>query len=195
MPNTASAPGNCHFTAVGSVKETHAEECKAFSCRIEGTPRPQHRSFSKKNQGPMGTSVGMFAPSKKNQQEFQAAFKQALECTRETIFDKSSRAAVFIDVAFHFEPPKAHCHLKQVPGHPDPLLALREDLPVHVTKTPDLDNLVKLVLDALQGVCCTSDSVVAHVAARKLWNHTTKVLKTGTENKGCTHIEVCQYNN
>lgn len=43
------------------------------------------------------------------------------------------------------------------------------DAPKYVTKTPDVDNLVKLVLDSLQGVVYKDDKVVSVISAEKRW--------------------------
>ena len=46
---------------------------------------------------------------------------------------------------------------------------LRKDAPKFVTKTPDVDNCVKFVLDALQPRVVANDKTVTKIVAEKLW--------------------------
>jgi len=46
---------------------------------------------------------------------------------------------------------------------------LRKDAPKFVTKTPDVDNCVKFVLDALQPRVIANDKTVTRIEAEKKW--------------------------
>ena len=48
-------------------------------------------------------------------------------------------------------------------------LVLCNNSPKFVLKNPDIDNLIKLILDAIQGIVCKNDNQVATVTASKLW--------------------------
>ena len=60
---------------------------------------------------------------------------------------------------FYFRRPKIHFK-KGV---------LRKDAPKFVTKTPDVDNCVKFVLDALQPRVVANDKTVTKIVAEKKW--------------------------
>ena len=65
--------------------------------------------------------------------------------------------AVFIEL--YFRRPKSHFK-KGV---------LRTDAPKYVTKTPDVDNCIKFVLDVLQPKVIADDKIVIKVVAEKKW--------------------------
>ena len=60
---------------------------------------------------------------------------------------------------FYLRRPKAHFKKGE----------LRKDAPKFVTKTPDVDNCVKFVLDALQPRVVANDKVVTKIVAEKKW--------------------------
>ena len=60
---------------------------------------------------------------------------------------------------FYFRRPKIHFKKGE----------LRKDAPKFVTKTPDVDNCVKFVLDALQPRVVTNDKIVTKIVAEKKW--------------------------
>ena len=64
---------------------------------------------------------------------------------------------VFIE--FYFRRPKSHFKKDE----------LRPDAPKFVTKTPDVDNCIKFVLDALQPKVVADDKIVTKVIAEKKW--------------------------
>lgn len=57
-------------------------------------------------------------------------------------------------------------------------------------QTPDLDNCIKLILDALQEVCYKNDFLVAQIDAAKVYDHTQLTWKQ--ENSGCTIIKISE---
>ena len=64
---------------------------------------------------------------------------------------------VFIEL--YFRRPKIHFKKGQ----------LRTDAPKYLTKTPDVDNCIKFVLDALQPKVIADDKIVTKVVAEKKW--------------------------
>ena len=64
---------------------------------------------------------------------------------------------VFIEL--YFRRPKSHFKKD----------TLRTDAPKYVTKTPDVDNCIKFVLDALQPKVVADDKYVTKVVAEKKW--------------------------
>ena len=72
----------------------------------------------------------------------------------------------------HFVRPRAHFKKGQ----------LKPDAPSHVLKTPDIDNLAKFVLDALQKNILSDDKFVTTLVVHKRW--------CSTENEQRTEIEL-----
>ena len=63
-------------------------------------------------------------------------------------------------IEFYFRRPKIHFKKNG---------ELKEDAPKFVTKTPDVDNCIKFVLDALQPKVVADDKSVTKVVAEKKW--------------------------
>jgi Holliday junction resolvase RusA-like endonuclease len=131
--------------------------------KVNGTPRPQYRvhGYAKKTGG-----IKVFTPSSSNQKSFRLAVSSALS-EYEThhkigrLFNPILDVPIEITCVFYFRRPKSHF----VDG------SLLLNSPLFVTKVPDIDNIVKLVLDALQGVVYSNDSVVCSVSCKKMWNN------------------------
>jgi Holliday junction resolvase RusA-like endonuclease len=62
-------------------------------------------------------------------------------------------------IEFYFKRPQSHYKKGQ----------LKKDAPQFVTKTPDVDNCIKFVLDALQPRVISDDKIVTKVIAEKKW--------------------------
>ena len=62
-------------------------------------------------------------------------------------------------IELYFRRPKIHFKKGQ----------LRTDAPKYVTKTPDVDNCIKFVLDAMQPKVIADDKIVTKVVAEKKW--------------------------
>ena len=71
----------------------------------------------------------------------------------------------------HFGRPKSHFKKGN----------LRLDAPTHVLKTPDVDNLAKFVLDAVQKRILTDDKIVTTLVVHKLWCETKNDQRTVVE--------------
>lgn len=75
---------------------------------------------------------------------------------------------VVLCATFLFERPKSHYGK-----------ALKPSAPVEHTQRPDVDNLIKTVLDGLNGIAWADDAQVIEVSGRKGWS-----------SKGMTHIKI-----
>lgn len=67
---------------------------------------------------------------------------------------------VFLTVKFFFHRPKCHLDRKGL---------LAADAPRHFTKAPDVDKLLRAVMDALTGVAYKDDAQVCRALAHKMW--------------------------
>ena len=71
----------------------------------------------------------------------------------------------------HFVRPRVHFKKGQ----------LKPDAPIHVLKTPDIDNLAKFVLDALQKKILFDDKFVTTLVVHKIWGSTENEQRTVIE--------------
>ena len=71
----------------------------------------------------------------------------------------------------HFKRPKNHFKKGK----------LRLNAPKHVLKTPDVDNLAKFVLDAVQKRILTDDKIVTTLVVHKRWCNTENDQRTVIE--------------
>lgn len=129
----------------------------------------------------------MFSPSKANQNSFHDAFKEALKHAPDNLFRRNGNP-VAITMKFFFPRPKAHFSV-QPNGEPWPI---KSNAPKFYPHAPDLDNCVKLVLDALQGTAYQNDSCVIHIATTKMYDHTQVQYVGGTNYVGTTLIKVVE---
>jgi Holliday junction resolvase RusA-like endonuclease len=163
---TAKKKSQCASTVFtadpGNITVTSNRHRTTVYVKVNGTPRPQYRvhGYAKKTGG-----IKVFTPSSANQKSFRAAVSSALNKYQRRhnlspLFNTKLDAPIEIKLIFHFKRPKSH--------YVDGCLLL--DAPTFVTKVPDLDNIVKLVLDSLQGVVYTNDSVVSSIGCKKVWS-------------------------
>ena len=93
-----------------------------------------------------------------------AGHDKTIETAREALAEQM-QASTLVEVPltvyaeFYFRRPK--CHFKK--GE------LKKDAPKFVMKTPDVDNCVKFVLDALQPRVIANDKTVTKIVAEKKW--------------------------
>jgi len=80
-------------------------------------------------------------------------YKRLIALVSRTKFEKSD-SALFMHVDFYFKIPKSWSKAKKA------------DIPYHTSK-PDVDNLIKSIKDALNGIAYKDDSQVVQVFARK----------------------------
>ena len=173
------------FDATSVVLVTQAAHVTSFKCKIQGLPKPQHRCFAT-TKGE-GTKVRMINVSSQHSMSFAAAFQEALKQAPDGLFSMH-RKPIKMTVRCFFPRPKVHC----ICECKSTSLVLSNTAPTCVVKVPDLDNLLKLLLDALQGVCHTNDCQVVHIDAAKLWDHTQKVWHENQSKDGCTIIEMAE---
>jgi Holliday junction resolvase RusA-like endonuclease len=85
------------------------------------------------------------------------AYKQAIGYHLRTKTDKPTEFAVAVNVTFHMPIPKSKVK-KVKPGQP-------------VTVKPDIDNLVKGLFDAANGICWQDDNQVVRCNAEKVYSN------------------------
>lgn len=140
-----------------------------FEFTIEGQPRPQerHRDIRTKT----GKIVGKYDPSAKEKKEFLA---KAMEFKPYKPVDYP----ITVILEFFFKRPKKHFYTtKAQKGE------LKPDSPFWRYSTPDIDNLIKFVTDALNTVFWVDDCLICEVIAVK--HYTPKINPMP-----CTKIKV-----
>ena len=75
-----------------------------------------------------------------------------------------SNKAISIELRFYMKRPKSHYRTGKNAGK------LKPDAPVFHAKKPDLDNMIKFVLDALNGSVWLDDSLVCSISALKVYD-------------------------
>lgn len=177
-----------HSQEVAFKKTSHKAELKV---KIYGTPRPQYRTWGRSASDP--NKFWVYNTSHENKDNLQKALLAALAClkARQATFDMNDKDPIAINLNFYFARPQAH----YVYCYKTKQKFFRDDAPVYVTKTPDIDNLVKLVLDALQTIVYTTDNIVSKITAQKLWLNTKPHhLYSLTHHDGeCMIMKVTQY--
>jgi Holliday junction resolvase RusA-like endonuclease len=134
---------------------------QAISFFIEGQPRQQqrHRTFRR------GNKNIQYDPSADEKKDFLI---KALEHKPEKQID----TAFVMKLVFIFDRPKSHFRTGKFANE------LKTGAPIHMTNTPDIDNLIKFVLDALNKKFYTDDSQCITITASK--EYKTKNQTAGT---------------
>jgi len=176
-------PPNYTFDPKSAIGFQITAHSRFFKCKIDGIPRPQYRSFATTKASP--SKVRLSNPSKPNLDSFRKAFSEALLNAHASIFTLQGKPCI-LTVRFFFPRPKKHF----VYNTDSASYTLDPSAPIYVSKKPDLDNCIKLILDALQDVCYKDDLVVAHLDAAKVYDHTQLTWKK--DNSGCTIIKVTE---
>jgi Holliday junction resolvase RusA-like endonuclease len=128
---------------------------------VYGTPRAQARHKRSRH--------GVYYnPSSKQQRTFADACWYLSPMT----------GALQVELCFYFERPLTHFI-----GRERDIWKLRPDAPVHHTQVPDIDNLVKLVLDALTPRVFANDCVIVSIVAKKKWTARANAARTLVEIK------------
>jgi Holliday junction resolvase RusA-like endonuclease len=167
---------NYSFHCINSPKVDMNEHTKSFTCKINGIPRPQYRCVPLKS----GRMVNVFSAYTKS---FSKAYSKALQEANQTIFSMSGNP-VKITVRFYFPRPLKHFQKQQIN------LPVLPNAPVYFTNMPDVDNVQKLLLDALENICYKNDKDVAHIEATKLYDPEHRFWKKGYQPTGITIIKV-----
>ena len=118
---------------------------------VPGNPRPQQRHRTVRNKS-TGASF-QYDPSKQDKDNFLA---KIMAMRPETPIEGPIR----LEVTFGFQRPKSHFTKK----------GIRLTAPFYVEKRPDIDNLVKLVTDAMNGVFFRDDSQIVVLLAVKMYS-------------------------
>lgn len=152
-----------HFTfaTLEDIEFSSNEKKKTVKCKITGTPKPMERTrFTMK--GSKGGKPRPYPANKVVTDSFASAVKDAIDKAATSFsFDLTDNdKPVEIFAKFFFPRPIGHHTMdgKVIPNAEH-----------FVTKKPDIDNLVKLVLDGLQQLFYKDDCCVAHIDAQKLW--------------------------
>jgi Holliday junction resolvase RusA-like endonuclease len=183
--NRGEAPGCYSYVSGSQIKYEFTNHLRSFACKISGRPRPQYRSYATTTKAK--GRVKLYSPSAENQKSFRDAFKDALNYAPKQLF-RCNGNPCSITVKFYFPRPKTHFLL----GPASQEWLLKPTAPKFVTNAPDIDNCVKLVLDALQGIAYKNDSCIVNIATTKLYDHTQTTYKDGVNYDGTTLIKVVE---
>ena len=179
---------NYSFDNTSNVQCTITPHATTFKCKINGVPRPQYRTFATTKSDK--TKVNLWNVSNPNKESFTKAITQAFQKVNGNPFKLEEGQPVAITVRFYFHHPKKHYMLDNKTG----TLCLSPMAPVHVIKTPDIDNCIKLLMDALQGLCCKNDCNIVQIDAAKQFDMTQTVWCEKSSKMGCTIIKITQFN-
>jgi Holliday junction resolvase RusA-like endonuclease len=126
---------------------------KTYTFTVRGEPKAlkRHRTFFKN-----GVRINV-DPSKGDKADFIAQIIQ--NAPKDQI-----RGAIEINMAFYFLRPKSHF------GTGKNTERIKESAPAYKTTTPDLDNLIKFVLDAMNGIVFYDDSQITSLTAGKYYD-------------------------
>lgn len=103
----------------------------------------------------IGGSARAYTPAKTRKAEERVAALWQGECVEQGV-------PIMVTVKAYHERPKAH---RLVSGQ----LSKAGEASVFPTKRPDLDNIVKLILDGLNGVAFHDDSQIVNLIAERRW--------------------------
>lgn len=174
---------NYTFNPSSSIESKITLHARSFKCKIDGTPRPLYRNFATTKAS--ASKVRLTNPSKPNLKSFKTSFSQALDKAQPNLFTLQGKPCI-LTVRFYFPRPKKHFIYNSFTS----TYTVAPNAPLFVTKTPDLDNCIKLILDALQDVCYKNDFAVVHLDAAKIFDHTQTTWREG--NNGCTIIKITE---
>jgi Holliday junction resolvase RusA-like endonuclease len=138
---------------------------------VAGIPRPLARARFAHGR--------VYNPSSKDLQLFKSA------CAPSAPAVLSSTGPVGLDLVFSFARPVSHFGKS----------GLKATAPRLHMQTPDLDNLIKFVGDALNGLFYTDDKQIVHMTARKQWvdvepSSTVVTVSYGVGSDSCHHWSV-----
>lgn len=104
-----------------------------------------------------GDHVGTYNPQETEEGRFLALARQFIPSV-------PLKGPLSIVAEFRFARPKAHYRTGKRAGE------LRPSAPFHHTGKPDIDNCLKFVLDALNGLAWTDDRQIVQVSGVKVWS-------------------------
>lgn len=123
---------------------------------VLGNPKAlkRHRTFTKDKHGNAFKFPMQVDPSKNEKKDFLVVSQRHAPA-------RPFEVPLQLRVKCYFQRPKNHYRTGKLAG------VLKEDAPVFHVKTPDADNLLKFVCDALNGVFFRDDSLIAHAVITK----------------------------
>ncbi len=120
---------------------------------VPGNPKTlkRHRTFTR------GNFTGQYDPSKGDKKDFLA------KCIEHKP-DVPLAESIHLDLMIHFARPKSHYRTGKNAGK------LKENAPTYHTGTPDLDNVVKMIGDSLNGIFWKDDRYISSIRATKIYS-------------------------
>ena len=120
---------------------------------VPGTPLPQKRHRSSFRSG----KIRNYDPSAKDKKKFKVI--AGVLAPRSAL-----KGDISLNVTFYMPRPKTHRRTGKYSK------LLKKDAPLWHSIKPDIDNLVKFVMDALQGILWEDDCKIVSLEARKLYS-------------------------
>ena len=184
---------NYSFNPQVNTLYTENAHAKTFIFRIDGIPRPQARGYPVSKGKGAKKSMHIFSPSRKLQQSFHAAVQAAIAANCPSFLSATSASLsplspvnVDITLKYIFPRHKRHYSFDESSGK----YILQPSAPIFKEGTPDIDNLVKLSLDAMQGVCFPNDQSVVSLKATKVFDKTQTTFHEDQKNSGYTIVKI-----
>ena len=109
-----------------------------------------------------GKKFGSYDPSKSDKADFLALAKEAAP-------NKPLDGPISLCITCFFPRPKSHYRTGKY-AH-----LLKDDSSLWHTKTPDIDNVIKFICDALNGIFWRDDSIICFVQAKKYYDDRPRV--------------------
>jgi Holliday junction resolvase RusA-like endonuclease len=151
------------------LKAAHAEKISEISLTVLGDPKAQkrHRTYTKDRHGRALPYARQVDPSATDKADFLAQIMQRAP-------EKPLDGPLKLSVLFEFLRPQSHFGTGRNSGQ------LKASAPGWHAKRPDLDNCLKLVKDAMNGVFYRDDAQIVGVDAGKLYGEQGKTTITLT---------------
>lgn len=89
-------------------------------------------------------------------------WRREVSAVASTVYDTPTDQPLLVELTFTFERPKSHLTSKGI---------LKSGLSEYHVKRPDVDKLIRAILDSLTGIAYVDDSQVVSVAARKQYGN------------------------
>jgi Holliday junction resolvase RusA-like endonuclease len=153
------------------ARDRGKKSAAAIKLKIRGTPLPLERH---RNHSTGGGKQVCYNPSKSKQVAFREAFREALhhaEATASTdrivVTGSDSASSWSANLRFYFPRPQGQFFFG-----PDGMRTLVDpNAPKYMTFTPDVDNIVKFVLDSINDEVYRDDKQVVEIHAVKLYQN------------------------
>lgn len=159
-PDTANDIYNYRFDGFDDVSFVETPWKMEMRCKILGIPRPTYRAtFTNSNSG----KPWAYNPRPGYTESFKNAVQAAMSSAPLQFDLTCSDKPVDLSINFYFTRPKKHY------TYSNGKLVVADDAPYFVTKAPDVDNCVKLVMDAMSKMLYKDDRTVAVLKSQKLW--------------------------